>query len=174
MGLKIAPKYKIGLRTIKTSLAVFLCLVVQFIFQINMLDTFYAVIAAIVCMRQTPEESLDMGVHRFVGTLIGGVVGFILINLAPYIPYYDDGLYIVIVPLCMILCISSCVWINKKIAVVICCVVFLGIALDPTLNKENTISYVALRIIFTTIGIIIATLLNKYFFPYKEEEEFPE
>ncbi len=162
-------KYKIGLRTIKTTLAVFLCLVVQLIFSMNRIDTFYAAIAAVVCMRETAEESLDMGVHRFLGTFIGGVMGFALMNIKPIIPYYTEGLYVIIVPLGMMLCICACNWFNKKSAVAICCVVFLSIALDTTLNIKNTLLYISLRILFTTIGIVIATLLNRYFFPYEEE-----
>ena len=166
----IAPNFKIGLRTIKTALAVFLCLILQFILPMDRMNTFYAAIAAVVVMRETAGESFVIGMYRFLGTLIGGFIGFLLINLQPFIPYYNEGLYALIIPIGVLICIYFCVLINMDNAAVICCVVFLGIALDPALNVQHTLSYVLLRIFFTSVGIIIATLLNKYFFPYKDSE----
>ncbi|MGI6685348.1 MAG: aromatic acid exporter family protein [Bacillota bacterium] len=174
MLLAKLDKYKIGLRTIKTTLAVFFCLAVQLIFSVDQMHIFYAAIAAIVCMRETAKESLLIGVHRFIGTLIGGIIGFILINIITYIPYYHDGMYLIILPLFIMLGISICVWLKKRNAVIICCVVVLGIALDPNLNMDNTLWYIILRIFYTTIGIIITTLLNNYFFPNIEEETFED
>lgn len=167
-AIDIMIQFKIGLRTIKTAVAVFLCLLIQFVSPME--TALFAAIAAVVCMRETAEKSLSMGVHRFLGTLIGGAFGFLLINLIPLMQYYYDWLYIILVPVAMILCISVCVWTNKKDAVIICCVVFLSIALDPGLNTEDALTYVILRIIDTTIGVSIATLLNHFFFPYEPEE----
>lgn len=169
--IKIIDKiteYKVGLRTIKTAIAVFLCLLLQLILPLD--SVLFAAIAAVVCMRETAEKSLDMGVQRFLGTLIGGIFGFLLINLVPYIPHYDEGLYVLIIPIGMIFCISVCVWANKRNAVIICCVVFLSIALESGLHT-NTLIYVASRIIDTTIGVIMATLVNHFFLPYHPEED---
>lgn len=172
--MAVLQKYKIGLRTIKTTLAVFFCLLVQLVFSVDQMHIFYAAIAAIVCMRETAEQSLLFGVQRFIGTIIGGIIGYILIRINQYIPYYHEGLYIVILPLFTMLGISICAKLKQRNAVVICCVVFLGIVLDPNLNTENTLWYIILRIFYTTIGIVITTLLNKYFFPNVEEEAFEE
>lgn len=174
-GIRIHPEYKIGLRTIKTALAVFLCLVIKLVTPME--TALFAAIAAVVCMRETPEQSLEMGVHRFLGTLIGGVLGFLLLTAVPFIPYYAEGLYILIVPLVMIVGISVCVLTKRKEAVIICCVTLLAITLDTTLNTDSTILYVGMRILDTTVGVVIATLLNRFFFPYDAEgakEEQPE
>ncbi|MGI6235606.1 MAG: FUSC family protein [Christensenellales bacterium] len=159
-----------GLRTTKSAFAVFFCLLIQFIFSVDPVHILYAAIAAIVCMRETGEESLNFGIQRFVGTLIGGIMGFILLNISHWIPYYAEGSYLIIVPIFVMACISICVLLKKKNAVIICCVVFLGIALDTTLLLENTLWYITLRIFYTTIGILITTLLNHYFFPNEEHE----
>lgn len=147
-------------------------MLIQLIFSVDQMHIFYAAIAAIVCMRETTEKSVSISVQRFIGTLIGGIIGFIVINTSQYIPYYNEGMYIVILPLCTTLGISICALLKKQNAVVICCVVFLGITLDPTLNIDNTLWYIILRVFYTTIGIIITTLLNRYFFPNVEEETF--
>ena len=161
----ILGKYKIGLRTIKTALAVFLCLLIQLI--IPGLSAINAAIAAIVCMRETPGKSFETGVNRFIGTLIGGVFGFILLIISSLIPLYDAGIYILIIPFFMIFCISACVWTKKLDAVVICCVVFLLIAFEGDIDRTDAVSFVVMRILDTTVGIVFATLVNKFFFPYK-------
>ncbi|MCR6545718.1 FUSC family protein [Dehalobacterium formicoaceticum] len=164
-------KFRIGLRTTKSAVAVFFCLLMQFIFSVDPTHIYNAAIAAIVCMRENTEESFLFGVQRFIGTIIGGVMGLILISINIYIPYYEDGLYLILVPLFVMFCISICAFLNKKNAVIICCVVFLGIVLDTTLNRNNTLWYIIHRVFYTTIGIVIATLLNQYFFPHDEDDE---
>lgn len=161
----------IGLRTTKSAFAVFFCLLIQLIFSVDPVHIFYAAIAAIVCMRETGEQSLNFGIQRFIGTLIGGIMGFILLNINQQIPYYAEGFYLIVVPLFVMICISICVLLDKKNAVIICCVVFLGISLDTTLRLDNTVWYITLRIFYTTIGIVITTLLNHYFFPMDEHDE---
>lgn len=162
-------RYKIGLRTIKTAIAVFLCLLVHLVFPA--ISALNASIAAIVCMRETPGKSFETGLNRFVGTIIGGFFGYILIRLAVIIPAYEAGLHIAIIPLGMILCISACVWFKKHDAVVICCVVYLIIALEAGLSRDKTLFYVGMRIVDTMVGIVFATLINKFFFPYRGEKQ---
>ena len=163
--IRTLEKYKIGLRTIKTAIAVLLCLLAQLI--IPDLSAINAAIAAIVCMRETPGKSFETGVNRFIGTLIGGFFGFILMIVSQFIPYYDSWVYILFIPIFMIFCISSCVWFKKMDAVVICCVVFLMISLDMNVERSEALWFVGFRIIDTTVGIFFATLVNKFFFPYK-------
>ena len=163
--IRTMEKYKIGLRTIKTAIAVLLCLLAQLI--LPGLSAINAAIAAIVCMRETPGKSFETGVNRFIGTLIGGFFGFILMIISQYIPYYDSWVYILFIPIFMIFCISTCVWFKKMDAVVICCVVFLMISLDMDVDRSQALGFVGFRIIDTTVGIFFATLVNKFFFPYK-------
>ncbi|MFR4008622.1 MAG: FUSC family protein [Christensenellales bacterium] len=40
---------------------------------------FYATIAAVVCTQQTHEKTVNMGLHRMLGTLIGGAVGYVVL-----------------------------------------------------------------------------------------------
>ena len=56
---------KIGMRNVKTPLAVFLCVV---IFQIlNMGSSFYAAIAAIISMQSSVLDSFKTGKNRMLG-----------------------------------------------------------------------------------------------------------
>lgn len=158
-------KYRIGLRNIKTALAVLLCLLISLIFP--SISPLNAGIAAIVCMQPTPGKTIETGINRFIGTMIGGVFGYVLIVLSTIIPRYDDYLFVLAIPTLMTLCISTCVWLKKYDSVVICCVVYLIIALEIGDNTGSAINYVAMRILDTIIGIGLATFINKYIFPYK-------
>lgn len=158
-------EHTIGLRTIKTGLAVSLCLLVHLVSPEMGL---YGCFAAVVCMRETAVQSWQIGLHRFLGTLIGGVLGYALISLAVHMPFYQKGLYVVMIPASMIIGIWLCTLIDKKNGVVICCVVLIGIGLEPQPDKFATFFNVLIRMIDTTIGIVVAGLVNKYVAPYHE------
>ena len=155
---KLNTHYKIGLRALKSSLAVFLCFLVDLILHGD--NVFYSAIAAIICMQPTPEKSIDVGINRFIGTLIGGLLGFIILKAADYIPYYEH-IYILVIPLCMLIAIYVCNVIDKKDSVSICCVVYLSVVTNFARTVPSTELYVIDRIIETTIGIIIAVIVNK-------------
>ena len=62
----------IGSRNIKTALSVLICL----IFWPNSL---FAAIAAVICVQDTVENSVKIGLNRLIGTLLGGILGVILL-----------------------------------------------------------------------------------------------
>lgn len=161
-------RYKIGLRTIKTVLAVFACLLIKMIF--NRQSVLFAAIAAVICMQQTPQKSLSTGIHRFIGTVIGALFGFLILEIVPFIPSYYELSYIFIIPLGMLLAMYFCTLFNQRTSISICCVVFLSIVTNFGRDIQGTGTYVLTRIIDTTIGIVVATLINKYFFPYQQDD----
>ena len=73
MKISINTDYKIGLRAIKTAIAVFVCAVISMF--LNHQDVFCACIASVICMEQTYEETVITGINRFIGTVIGGFIG---------------------------------------------------------------------------------------------------
>lgn len=155
---KLNTHYKIGLRALKSSLAVFLCFLVDLVLHGD--NVFYSAIAAIICMQPTPEKSIDVGINRFIGTLIGGLLGFIILKAADYIPYYEHT-YLLVIPLSMLIAIYICNVIDKKDSVSICCVVYLSVVTNFARTIPSTELYVIDRIIETTIGILIAVIVNK-------------
>ena len=70
--MKISP-LKVGGRTIKTVIAVFLCFLVDTVRSSN--TAFYAAIAAILCIQRTPKDSLREALNREIATIIGGLWG---------------------------------------------------------------------------------------------------
>ena len=65
---------------IKSSVAVFLCLLLYPLFGHRGVP-FYAAIAAILCMQPDVSNSFRVAINRTIGTLIGGVYGIIMLSL---------------------------------------------------------------------------------------------
>lgn len=150
---------KIGMRNIKTTLSVFLCLLLfDFISREN---SIYACVAAVICMQNTIVDSLEKGVSRVLGTIVGGLVGIFVLFVVSEIFVVNEEMMIFIIPLGIILLIEICVLIDQKQAVVISCVVYLSILISK--NRDGGyVLYTVNRVLDTSIGIVIALLVNKY------------
>ena len=62
---------KVGLRTIKSAISVFLCLV------IFPEIPFFACLTAVICLQDTVANSVKTGIHRGGGTILGGFIGVV-------------------------------------------------------------------------------------------------
>lgn len=67
----------IGMRIIKSAVAVFLCFGVYLLRGQGM--PFYSAIAAVLCMQPYVSNSIKVALNRTVGTLIGGVFGMVVL-----------------------------------------------------------------------------------------------
>ena len=161
---------KIGMRNIKTTLSVFICLL--FFEAINRDKALFACIAAVMCVQNTIEDSMKIGISRIIGTIIGGLSGALILYIVN--TFFDDRILIIIIPLGIMVLIQLCVKIKMKQAVVICCVVFLVITISMN-HDEGYILYTFNRVLDTSIGIIIALLVNKYMkIPEKFKAKFKD
>lgn len=173
---------KIGMRNIKTTLSVFFCLLL--FASINRENSIYACVAAVICMQNTIVDSLEKGVSRVLGTIVGGLVGIFVLFVVSEIFIVNEDMMIFIIPLGIILLIEICVMIDQKQAVVISCVVYLSILISK--NRDGGyVLYTVNRVVDTSIGIVIALMVNKYVvmpekfrtflnsLKNKEEEELP-
>jgi len=150
---------RIGMRNIKTSLSVFVCL---FLFQIvDRENSVYACVAAVICMQNTVVDSLKKGISRIIGTIVGGVTGAMVLFVSTDLFSVRENMMLFIIPLGIVILIEICVAIDMKQAVVISCVVYLSILISE--NRDGGyVLYTVNRIIDTSVGIIIALLINKY------------
>lgn len=156
---------KIGLRNIKTALAVSLCMIV---FQIiNRENPFFACIAAVFCMKDTVSSSVSMGKNRIIGTIIGGTIGVIIIYVSNLIPFLYK-ITPVVTGIGIVIGIYICTLIKRPGSVIISCIVFIGIMINYA-SHIDSYSYAINRSFDTIIGIVIAILINKYFNPPKEK-----
>ncbi len=156
MGLN--REYRIGLRAVKTAIAVAICALISMFF--NHEDIFCACIASVICMEQTCEQTLDTGINRFIGTMIGGLVGYVALELCCKLPYYE-WIRICVLPLCILLVVYLCNLINRKPSVSIGCVVVIVILSRSSANASSALTYVIQRVCDTLIGIAVAMIVNK-------------
>ena len=154
-------KYKLGLRAIKTTIAVAFCIILAIIFKRE--DKFYASIAAIICMCKTNSETLAAGLRRIVGTVIGGAVGLAVLLVTRLSPN-EEMINLFLCPFCVVLIIYICNVAGRKSSVEIGTIVALGLLMSRPEPYSNTFMYVANRVLDTSMGILVAMFVNKFLF----------
>lgn len=106
----------IGLRIIKTGIAVFLCYLVS-IFRGEQGYVFYSQIAAIWCMQTYIKNSKKMAGIRFIGTVIGAIYGLFVIVVAnsetTIIKTYEDLLHALFISIIVMFIIYTTVIIKQ-------------------------------------------------------------
>lgn len=155
------PEYKLGLRAIKTAIAVFLCLLLALIFKRT--DNLFACIAAIICLQPTPHKTVNSGLERLVGTLVGGIVGYILLLMVYKLPYKEITT-LSIAPFAILLVIYICNFICLPASVGISCIVVLSVLTWPDGNVNDSLMYVVNRVLDTSMGIVVAMFVNRFMF----------
>lgn len=156
--LKLFPKKFLGMRVVKTVLAVHICFLISF-FRDTM--PFYSAIAAILSMQNDPNDGLKVGKNRMIGTLIGGFYGVIAILLISKIGIQlFSYIHYLILSLFLIPVIYTNVNLKSHGSVYISCVVFLSITVSHGSDTYPVI-FALNRIFDTIIGIIVSLIINK-------------
>ncbi|WP_303865137.1 aromatic acid exporter family protein [Alkalibaculum bacchi] len=150
--------YKIGMRTFKTSLAVFICIIVYHIFHWE--NSFFAVIAAILSMEISIISSFKVGRDRVMGTILGAIVGLGFALIHP-----GDAL---LSALGMMIIITICNVFHWNKSISIAGVVFISIMLN--IGGLEAVEYSINRIVDTSIGILIGLVINYLIAPYNFEK----
>lgn len=156
---------KIGLRTIKTALAVFLCLL------FFPSEPFFACLTAVFCVQDTVSNSINMAINRGLGTILGATIGLLFLIVCRFFTYNID-IYIIrkllvyiTIALGVIVVIYICNLIKKTGAINISCIAFLAVTTVHAFG--HPIYYAINRTIETLFGIFIALLVNKFIAPPK-------
>lgn len=159
---------KIGMRIVKSAVAVFLCLSLYILFGHQGVP-FYAAIAAILCMQPDVSNSKRVAVNRMVGTLIGGVYGILVLTLLKTFPP-PELLQYLIISACLIPLMYITVVLKKNTATYITCVVFLSITVS---HSDALVPYAfgISRIVETLVGIFISLLINNFHIPRKRNTQ---
>ncbi len=141
---------RIGARNIKTALSVFICLMLYQLFGKEY--SIFACIAAVICTQNSVENSFVVSKGRILGTIIGGLIGYLFVLVS------GDNPFAITLGIVIIIYFGNL--INQKEAISMSCVVFLSILIN--LGDINPLYYTIERVIETTIGIIVAIVVNKY------------
>ncbi len=162
------PRYKIGMRNIKTAVAVGLCLLtVQliglgsgFIGLGKAINGIQAALAATICMKSSLANTLRTGIDRTIGTVFGSVMGVLFLLIVSYIP---DTIFVLLVTAGVVVIIYLCNILKLQASVPISIVVFLIILIDY--KDISPIVYGLTRLAETVFGIFVAYLVNRFFDP---------
>ena len=151
---------RVGGRTVKTVLAVYLCLLIGIVRKSD--TSFYAAIAAVLCVQRTSKDSIREAFNREVATVIGGIWGMLVLLFERYFWCSPcEVLRYLFLSVILIPIINFSVLIKRERGTFLMCVVFLCITVMHG-NDESPLSFGIARILDTTIGIVIALIINQF------------
>ena len=151
----------IGLRIVKTALAVTLSILLVRLFVDNSLTAFYAAFGAAIAMETTFTKSLKQGLTQLIGVLAGTLFGYVSVLLFPTItPAWIAGLGV------MILLVLSQIF-KLSFSASLSCIIFLAACLTPT---DNILRDSLFRLRDTSVGIGVALVINALIRPYNNKK----
>ncbi len=154
---------KIGMRIIKSSVAVFFCFLIYMLRGDGI--PFYSAIAAVLCMQPYVSHSWRVALNRTVGSLIGGTAGMLVMLIEKeFIPPQYPLLKYLLISAVIIPLIYSTVLLKKPSAAYIACVVFMSITVSHGLDA-NPYLFALNRILDTLIGIFVSLGVNAFHLP---------
>ena len=159
------PRYKIGMRNIKTAVAVGICLLtVQLIGLISgvigldkEINGIQAALAATICMKSSLQNTLKTGIDRTIGTIIGSAMGVLFLLLGGLIP---DMLFVLLVTAGVVVIIYMCNVLRLQASIPISVVVYLIILIGR--REISPLMYGLVRLVETVFGIFVAYVVNRF------------
>ena len=160
---------KIGMRMVKTAIAVAICLAIYQLRGEQGVPVF-STIAALICMQSQVENSVTVAFNRIVGTLIGAAMGLLVLYLLQWIPEAYDWMSGLVISLAMIPTLYLTVVLKKTGAAAMAGVVLLSVTLaesmyGPVIDALN-------RSFETIVGIVVSLVVNVVHLPRQRREEF--
>lgn len=142
-------KYRIGMRTIKTGLAVSISVMIAEL--VGLSSPLFVGIGAISTMQASVSESFAMGKNRILGTIMGALVALVMSYLFPS--------NILFLALGIIIVIHFLNLLGWKKSINLSAIVFLAVFLN---HEEAMIPYATNRVLDTFIGIVVGMLINYF------------
>lgn len=168
---------KIGLRILKTSLAVFICLLIDAILKYFSLKNtffvelesyyspFFAGIATVYCLHQNKSNSIKQAKIRAIGSIIGGFFGVLVVLFSLLFKQIDITNFIsyTIFSLGIIPLIYITVLTKQTSSTFVTCLTYLSVTVGNH-NDLNLVCFALSRITCTLIGLGISLLINNLHF----------
>ena len=159
---------RVGMRMIKTALAVAICFVIYFLRGEEGVPIF-STIAAIICMQPQVENSRQAAFNRVVGTLVGAIFAIVIIYVIREIPWHYRFFRYMVISLTLIPVMYVTVLLKKTGATALAGIVLLSICLSnmgqaPYIDALN-------RSVETIIGIVVSLGVNTLHLPRKQNRE---
>ncbi|MBS3970926.1 MAG: FUSC family protein [Clostridia bacterium] len=151
----------IGPRIWKTGIAVTLCIFL--VHSLNLGSPLLAIVATILTIQPSITKSIAQGGNRVVATIIGGLIGFIIVS------YLGD--HPITVGLAVILAIAISTRLKLQEGIVIAAITVAAVMVDVTGDPKL---YALHRLIETLVGIGVGVGVNLVFSPPNTERNLIE
>ena len=158
MGSGTGRNYRphIGLRNIKTTLSVIICLLFYHFAGLD--GVMIATVSAIICMQDSVEKSLINGRDRLISIGIGAAMAMAFLYMDRY--FNNAVLAMVSVGAGVMTLIMICNMFGRNNAIIMSCVVFLSIMLGG--GNTDPFIYSAAQLLNTFVGVSVAVLVNRF------------
>lgn len=155
-------KYLPGLRILKTTLAVAICIITAW--TLNYPAPFYAAITAVLMMKSSPEHAVRASLDRILGTLFGGMIGILFLLITIYFNIPSESLaYTLLIVAVLLVDLTLCKILNlREYATSMSAILVLAVLLNHNGTQGDAIQYMIRRILETLFGIFISVIINKY------------
>ena len=164
-----------GLRIIKTTLAVFICLMLYLLMP-ETSNVLTASIATIIATKSSIKHSYLADFIRLQSTFVGAIFGLIILQLKEVSNLeYNTLPYNLLLSFFVLLVIWISVSFLRSEGAILGSIVLLAIAIGPILDMSPFQAAVS-RFLDTLIGVIVALLVNRILpmVPQEDEKEFEE
>lgn len=152
---------KIGLRTIKTGIAVTLSVLISNFLHLEY--PFFVAMTAIISMDKTALNSIKMGRNRICGTIIGASVGILLSYIDRGNPFLCGIGAIIMITICNFFKLQGAIGIGG--------IVMMAIMVH---TKDGILFYAFNRTLDTIIGASVALFVNCTILPYYNVKRIDE
>lgn len=154
--------HRMGLRIVKTGIAVTVCVAVSFLLKLN--QPFFAVVATVMSMGKSIDISFKAGKNKLIGVIIGVAIGFGFAMISPA----NAGLC----GIGIILTLYLCQLFKLTGAETLSCFLFAAMMFLHNFGANMvTWRFAATCTIDSFIGIVIALLVNLVIMPPNYAEE---
>lgn len=159
-------RFRLGMRTIKSALAVFLCIL--FFHVTDRGIPMIAALSAVFSLRQDLTTTVSFGRSRIIGNSIGGFLGIIYFLVKNY--FHNDFLVeLFLLPVLVVIVIVVSDGINNNSGIISAIATLLLIALSVPQGESSL--YAIQRVLDTFIGTFIAIGINFFLRPPETEKK---
>lgn len=149
------PKFHIGLRTIKTAIAVIVAMIIVEFLGTSESKLIFAMLGAMAAVQPTFKESVESSLTQIIGVVFGAAIA-LLLQFLRLPPLVATGIGIVLV-------ITLYNAMRLRFSPGLPCLIVVMLCIDP---EEMPFFYALERVWDTAIGLLVGMLLNMLVFPY--------
>lgn len=158
---------RIGMRMIKTALAVGICFLIYILRGEQGVPVFSG-IAAIICMQPHVENSRETAFNRIIGTLVGAGFALLVLRLMRELPPEIPYLQYLVISLSVIPVLYITVLFHKERASALAAIVLLSVCLS---DGGSPLMGAVDRSVETIVGILVSLGVNSLHLPRKKETD---